>query len=330
MSDLAICESGEQKTASEFHDDYVLYGMKHKDFICPFCYIELVAKAIYVDGPQGKSPHFSCFPKKPHVNGCDGYPLVDGKTARKSRKDKKVRIGKEEFSFPEKLVPRSEPSARKFVDASSRAIKSNDPNKVAQRRSRAGEEVGSARYTSSLIRSFASSRKAIISRVYKYAREENLSDDEIKVRIKSALSQAPIDLEGYQTTYRSAFQGTRYHSKYKKIWNGKGSVIIKDNVVYILSNDATEYEADGSKQALKFYVRIEIPQMLEELPRYHQDMINRLLIAREQEAAVKWFGYGLASIKLDKNAVLLRMGNLDHFFVEKVKQKSNNTLNRSS
>lgn len=317
MSDLAVSDSGEQKTASEFHDDYIINRIKHESFACPFCFIGLVAKAIYIDGPQGKSPHFSCFPKKPHINGCDGYPLVDGKTTRGSKKDNKITIGKEEFSFPEKLVSRTKPSQEKFVNDLTVLIKENNPEKVAQRREKAGREAGNSKYTSAIIRSFASSKNAIIALVYKYAKDEELSNEERQVLLKSTLSQTPIELDGYKTNYQIAFQGTKYFSKYNKIWNGKGIVKIKSGIIYIRSDQNTKYDEDDYEYELSFFTEIKIPENLEEQPAYHQTIINRLLSAREKEIAVKWYAYGLASVVLDKEAILLKINNLDHVFIEK-------------
>ena len=318
MSDLAVNDKGEQKTASEFHDDFILYGIEHKSFVCPFCFIGLVAKAIYIDGPQGKSPHFSCFPKKPHINGCDGYPLVEGKSVRGVKESNKIIIGKEEFSFPEKLVSRSNPLQENFLSNLSALIEDNNPEIVAKRRKSAGKKVGGAKYTSSIIRSFASSKKAIISLVYKYAKDEELSSEERKILLKETLSQAPIELDGYKTNYQAAFQGTKYFSKYKKIWNGRGIVKIKDGIIYILSDQETEYKDEDDNYKLGFYVSLKIPENLEEQPAYHQTIINRLINAREKEVVVKWFAYGLASIVLDKRSVLLNIDNLDHLFIEKI------------
>jgi hypothetical protein len=318
MSDLALSDSGERKTASEFHDDYILHGIEHKSFVCPFCFIGLVAKAIYIDGPQGKSPHFSCFPKKPHINGCDGYPLIDGKTAKESKPSNKIKIGKDEFSFPEKLVSRSKPSQNKFISDLSQIIKNDDPKKVEERRDRVGRELGRAKYTSSIIRSFASSKKAIISLVYKYAKEECLADEDRKNLLKESLSQAPIELDGYKKNYQVAFQGTKYFSKYNKIWNGKGVVKINGDFIYILSDQPTEYSEDDHQYKLNFYLALKIPDDLEVCPAYHKTIIERLTKAREKGLTVKWHGYGMAQLVLDKSSVLLNLDNLDHVFIEKI------------
>lgn len=318
MSDLALSDSGERKTASEFHDDYMMHGVEYQSFVCPFCFIGLVAKAIYIDGPQGISPHFSCFPKKPHINGCDGYPLIDGKTVKESKVSNKIKIGKDEFSFPEKLVSRSKPSQNKFIDDFSRLVENNDPEKVKERRDKAGRELGSAKYTSSIIRSFASSKKAIISLVYKYAKEEGLADGDRRTLLKESLSKAPIELDGYKTNYQVAFQGTKYFSKYKKIWNGSGVVKIKGNFIYILSDQHTEYSENDHRHELNFYVAVRIPGDLEASPAYHKTIVERLVKAREKELAVKWHSYGMAKLVLDKDSVLLGVDNLDHVFIEKI------------
>lgn len=317
MSDLALSENNEQKTASEFHDDYITTGSKCENFVCPFCYIDLVAKAIYTDGPQGKSPHFSCYPKKPHVNGCDGYPLVDGKTVKEKKRNNKVRIGKEDFIFPEKLVPRRQSTKDKFVDDMEKIVDRSKENDIEKRRKKAGREIGSAKYTSSIIRSFASSKKKIISLVYAYARDQNLADNERRELIKSSLAQAPIELDGYRTNYQNAFRGTMYYSGAKKIWNGKGAVKVRGPVIYIISGQITKHETEDIEYELDFYIRIKIPDNLDDLLGIHRTHIDRLLLARQQNNAVKWSAYGLATLELEKNAVLLDLTDLDHFFVEK-------------
>ena len=318
MSDLAISNNGDEKTASEFHDDYVLHGTKHESFSCPFCMIDLVPKAIYITGPQGKSPHFSHFPKNPHINGCDGYPLVDGKSVKGTKKENSIKIGKEEFSFPEKLVARTKPSQKKFIDDLEEVIRTDAPTKVQSRREKVGETTGSAKYTSAVIRSFASSKKAIISIVYKYAKEKELSNEDRKVLLKEVLSQAPIELDGYKTNYQAAFQWTKYFSKYHKIWNSKGSVLINENRVYIRSDQVTKYCEHGDVHELEFFMALEIPEDINAVPAYHRNIIDRLTKARRNDLNVNWFGYGLATIDLEKNVVLLEIDNLDHVFIETI------------
>jgi hypothetical protein len=222
--------------------------------------IPLVARAIYIDGPQEKYPHFSHLPNKPHINGCDGFPVVDGKSTKDVKPKNRIKIGKEYFSFPEKLVSRKNPSQKRLLEDLSKVIQNDTSENVKKRRVKTGEEIGKAKYTSAIIRSFASSKKAIISIIYKYAKEENISDDERKLLFKEALSQAPIELDGYHTNYQSAFQGTKYFSKYNKIWNGKGSAKINENTIYILSNQITEYKEDNENYELSFYMVIQIPE----------------------------------------------------------------------
>jgi hypothetical protein len=318
MSYLALSNSGEQKTASEFHDDYIISGVKCEKFMCPFCFTDLIAKAIYIDAPQGKSPHFSCFPGKPHRHGCDGYPLVNSKTTRDPKSRKTIKIGKEEFLFPEKLVLRSKASRNQPVGNLSNISTENTLEKVKERRDEAGKEGKSAKYTSSLIRSFASSHKEIISVVYEDARNENLSKEDRSKLLKEVLSKFPIELNRYETNYQLAFQGTKYFNKHPKIWNGRGVVEINGNTILILSNQATEYSDTDRKLELSFYISVENPDSLSKISAYHKSIIELLRKASESALNIRWYGYGLAKLLLNESLVLLEISNLDHLFVENI------------
>lgn len=315
MSDLAITNTGLRKTASEFHDDFILYGARYDEFNCPFCKIGLIAKAIYIDGPQGKSPHFSCFPRKPHINGCDGYPIVNGKTAKSNSTNNKVKIGKEEFRFPEKLVPRSNQIEKKEDNTCDRS-RVIDPVKIVRRkREYLGKEVGKSRYTSCLIQSFAASYKAVISQCCKYAENNSLKAKERASLIKDILTQMPIDLDGYQTNYQKAFSGTRFFSKYSKIWNGNGDVLINKGDLYIKSCQKCKYGVKNDTKELDFYVAIKTPDNLESCPAYHKTIINQLKKAQESNEQVRWFAYGAHKLLTDKEVILLTISVLDYVFV---------------
>ena len=328
MSDLAITNTGLRKTASEFHDDFILDGVKYNEFYCPFCEIRLIAKAIYIDGPQGKSPHFSCFPGKPHVYGCNGYPIVNGKTTKSNSIGNKVKIGQDEFQFPEKLVPRSVQIEKKEDKISHKSPVMNPSEIVRRKRSYVGKQVGKAKYTSSLIRSFAKSYKAVISRCYKYSETNKLTTKERTSFIKSILTQMPIELDGYQTNYQTAFQGTRFFSEYPKIWNGHGKVLINDEVLHLKSCQKCEYRIENDVKELDFYISITIPDSLELCPAYYKTIINRLKKAHESNEKVRWFAYGVAKLIADKKVILLSISVLDHVFIQYSNRK--NSLRKKS
>lgn len=320
MSDLAVSDTGIKKTASEFHDDHILYDIEYKSFSCPFCEIPLFAKAIYIDGPQGKSPHFSCFKGSPHINGCDGYPTIDGKTTKTTATQNKIKIGKEEFLFPEKLILRrvQNTESAPAIDADEEQHISAE-QKVKKRRAQAGKEVGKAKYSSSLIRSFASSYKAILSKCYDYAAENKLNSSDRNKLFKEVLSQAPIDLDGFRTNYQTAFANTRFFSKHSRIWHGLGDLLVNQNSIVIKSTQKCKYETEGEQRELDVYVKIGIPNNLEGLPIYHRTTINRLLNARARESQVKWFSYGKMDIDPENRFLVVLIDNLDHVFIEKLK-----------
>ncbi len=320
MSDIAITKTGIQKSASEFHDDYILYRLEYDSFSCPFCGIALMAKAIYIEGPQGKSPHFSCFKNKPHINGCDGFPLLDGQSTKSSSKKNKLTIGKEDFYFPEKLVPRRNTSGDKESPKETQRDKELRPeDEVRKKRERCGREVGKARYTSALIRSFAASYKAIVSTCFKYAKENKLGNQERNELIKNSLSQAPIELDGFSTTYQVAFKSTKYFSNYSRIWNGTGELLIKQDQIYVKSNILCLYKENEQEVELPVYLKIQIPESLDDEPAYHRTTINRLINARRSEKSVKWFAYGKLQPHVEEEYISLEINNLDYIFIEKSK-----------
>ena len=316
MSDLAITKTGIRKTASEFHDDFILYRIKYDVFKCPFCEIGLVGKGIYKEEPQAKSPHFACFSGKPHINSCDGYPLVDGKLTISSPERNKIKIGKKKFSFPEKLVLRNTSSVSEENQAKNQDEFNEDPvHTVRKRRNKAGKEVGEAKYTSSLVRSFAAPYKEIISCCYKYAEEKKLDEKQRSKLIKETLTKAPLELDGYLTNYNSAFKDTKFFSRYSKIWNGFGKVLIKNETFYIRSKQDCELRDNDSSKTFPFYISIQIPSSLDSGPAYHKDTIKRLNQAVESKQTVRWFVFGTPNIISEKALVLLNIENIDHVVI---------------
>jgi hypothetical protein len=257
-----------------------------------------------------------------HINGCDGYPIVNGKSAKSQLANNKVKIGKEEFQFPEKLVSRSS-QFRKNEDTNYDMHRAtNSVEIVKKRREYIGKEEGKAKYTSSLIRSFAASRKAVLLLCYKYAENNGLKPDERDSLIKNILTQMPIDLDGYQTNYQVAFKGTKFFSPYSKIWNGYGDVLINKGNLYIKSCQKCEYKVENDIKELDFYVAIKIPGNLEACPKYHKTIINRLKNAQERNEQVRWFAYSAPEFLTDKEVILLNINALDHVFIQEPNRKN--------
>jgi hypothetical protein len=324
MSDLAITNTGLRRTASEFHDNFILHGEIYNNFNCPFCEIALIPKAIYIEGPQGKSPHFACFPRKPHINGCDGYPIVNGKTNKSNAANNLVKIGQEEFQFPEKLVPRSHQIKKKEDNIFDRIQVINPAEIVRRKREHIGMELGKSIYSSSLIRSFAASYLKVIALCYQYAKKNNLNDQKRASLIKYVLTKMPIELDGCKSNYQAAFKGTKFFNKNSKIWNGNGEVLINQSYLYIKSSQKCEYKAEKDIKELDFYVSIKIPENLESHPKYHKEIINELKRAQERNQKVRWFAYGAPKtpdLSSGREAILLTISVLDHVYISSSNQK---------
>gem|GEM_PF-3510913 len=307
MSELALGDNGQIKSASEFHDLYIKNTTKHITFTCPFCKVRLFGKAIYVDGPQGKSPHFSCYPQEPHVNGCDGYPTIDGKSTIHLEQTCKTVIGKETFSLPEKLVVKAAPNNKKHTIQTTNG---NESEQVKEKRAQAGRERGTVKYTSSLIRSFVIARNTLLKEIYNHAKSNKLSGAERNELIEKTLTKAPINLDGNSTNYNKAFQRTTYFSGQNKIWYGESVISKYDDFIYILNKSTIK----NGKDTLEFSIKIQIPRNIILTSKRHQSIIHFLTKAIKDKSKLKWYCYGKASINPDGKTAELNIDNLDHVY----------------
>lgn len=325
MSDLAVAENNfVWRTASEFHDDFILNEIKHENFSCPFCEIRLVAKAIYIHEPQAKSPHFSCFPHKHHLNGCDGYPLVNGKSIESTSHNKKIKIGKKEFQFPEKLTARRNNTTtieRNLIDKEETSL--NEIEIVRRRRERAGKEVGEAKYTTSLVRSFAKAYKKVLKLCYEKAKKKQFTKEQRQEFINKKLKEIPIDLgdNSEVNDYQAAFKGTKYFYYNMRIWNGEGSVSINAEKNIIRIQSSQDCQPTKEEVPVPFNIFIKIPKDIENRPAYDRDTISKLISAADNMDEIRWFVCGSAEIAESRKNIRLIVEDPKHIFFKKENKK---------
>ena len=304
MSDLAKTEGGVTKTALEYRDEYLINEVKYENFYCPFCNIPLIAKAIYIEGVQKKSPHFGVFPSRNHLEECDGYPMQNNRSLKAKSKRSNIKIGGELFEFPEKFTTASppQPSNARKLDTHIKA------ESIEKKRKAFGAKPPSHKYTSSLLQSFVKSRAKIFSVLYGLHKKNKANLPDRSNFISQQLATIPLELNGNQLNYNTAFRNTKYFTSKGVIWEGKGE-IRKENKHYVLtSNEAT---TNGNDKA-NFRVVIPLELFTSSGKKSHLLLKETL----EEKKSAKWFCYGSATHDKAKRMVVLTPSNLNHIFLQ--------------
>ncbi|MBN1469405.1 MAG: hypothetical protein JXM74_10370 [Fusobacteriaceae bacterium] len=307
MSYLATRRNSDSvKTASEIRDEYLSNGIKDTEWFCPFCGIELTAKAIYgKKGQYVKSPHFSS-KNESHIRPCtgDGFDLEEN-TSVKVNNDKKGIYGKIS-EVPEKL------RIDKFVKnkiVPIENVKEFTTEIIKGRIDKLSfDKKYVSKYSSRFIRSFIEAKKYILSEIYKILKENQInSNDEINKEFKKLLSSYPLSLPENETNYYNGFRTTKFYSKKNIIWEGIGIIDIVDGK-YVLLNDSQ------IKNGEKFYDLNLYVDISTEILDKHK---NLKILRNAYEKKEKRIWYALGKIQIDDEILKasLCINNIDFLYI---------------
>lgn len=314
MSNLAKSDDGEVKTASEFRDEYMISGVKYEDFRCPFCNVRLVAKAIYMDKVQIRSPHFGLFQHQLHAEGCDGYPIKGNKSLKVVSKRHTVTIGSEVFEFPEKLTNRKISTNNSHSNVLDNKLSSATASSIIQKRKAVGLKGESHKYTSSLLQSFVKSRDRVLIALYEASKEKGMSQESQNNFISQTLREIPLELGSYRLNYNTGFQITSFFTGFSRIWLGEGKVQIDDKQIRIISSKPMQIGKSKTEPKVEFQVVVPLCLFAISNLKYHLSIKDDLYASK----VIKWYCYGTAKHDIQQNLVTLTLSNLDHIYLKKV------------
>jgi len=306
--------NGHVASASEFRGYFLNHGLKFDNFACPFCGITLVAKAIYAQGKQGRSPYFSCKPREDHILGCNGWPFID-KQKKNEIIGRSVFI-KKNMSVPEELVMRpTYTSQTRHINT----VVSLTEEIVNERRRSSSYQAFLSKYSSRLIRAFSEAWTDLMIECYKS--EKNYSKAEFRDFIKSKLSAHPLKLLGKELTYHDAFRDTRHPDWVtgNYIYHGKGIIEVGHSGFIISSNVDAEYKQNSSQKIENIPVKVEVnlPLDLNELAQYHRCLYGQLKDIADSGNFIKWFALGeMKPVGNPLKQYTLEVSNLDWLYVK--------------
>ncbi len=311
MPYLALTEHGTEKTAFDCRDEFRRDGTRYTTFSCPFCEVGYFAKRIYGEDDEdvGKAPHFSLFPKKPHIGDCNGEPIALEEPKKKD-KDVAKRVEKREYEIPEKFVQKKEQRLVLGTPGTSSVAPNGD--EIRRRREVFGLIYGNARYTSSLLQTFVKAKNFLVKQAFKEAKEKALTDKDRSRLISDITASYPLELFGQILNYNSAFWSAN------TVKNGASECIFhaKNGAVRIRSNgfEIVSLAPPGVLNKVTAIVRYD--GTADELPKSHQRLFEILRSAANAARHVKWHAYGHMSLDASSGLYTLPLINLDYLFVE--------------
>ncbi len=315
MSEIGDAQ-GYVATASEFRDLFIRDGIRLRNFVCPFCKVPLIAKAIYMQELQARSPHFAVWPGKEHLYGCNGMPQIETKDTETPPRHT---FEKQYMDIPEELVLRPN-SAFKRSRVSTQNKPSITEEDVRQMRNSPAFRVFSSRHTSRLVRPFAEAWSKLMKDCYDARRSNKLSDDEFKKLVRKTLGAHSIKiLKQNAMTYHDGFRDVQ-HPNWAlgaRIFHGNGTAQ-KTARGFIITADKQamrENDIDESVELLPALVRIACHNT--ELPKLHENLVCQLNELSASGDMFKWFVVG--EMKFFYNPIkhfAIIVSNLDLIYIK--------------
>ena len=317
MPYIALNEFDNEVTSFQCLDEYLREGVEYTSFRCAFCEVPYVAKSIYGEREAARAPHFAIKQNSKHQGDCDGEPLavdVELLTNQPIRK-----VTKRKYELPEKLVAKPPPRVTRFKPPEGeRKIPSSE--EIRRRRTVAGREYGTARYTSSLLQSFIDAKRFLVSECYKEARVAKITEPaKIKALLKSTTTSYPLQLFEQPLNYDNAFWGANNpRNGDARIFHARYGVVSVTNVGFTITSEAPDVESKGPHSPEKKTKRTAIVDFAlsnapTPLPRAHKKMLDQLREAEKEGAKVAWHAYGKMDAKDNQNLIVL--ARQDHLHI---------------
>lgn len=312
MSELGEAE-GLVATASLFRDMFIRDGIQYGTFKCPFCEIGLCAKAIYIDGVQGKSPHFAVFPRQHHLFDCDGMPATPVK--KRTPPTFTYGVEKVDMDVPEDFVVRHERVRRVVTGKSSPALSEEE---IRNRRSDPSFTVFTASHTSQLLQSFAEGWIRLASACFAIRDKQSLDPAAFSALFTSTMKAYPLNLVGEKMTYYQAFRDTRWPVPGRHIFKGTGIAKVTEYGIDILCDADAEMRKDSFSQRYPVVVQVRFtPPNGTGLPRSHQSIISQLGVAASEKRKFKWFAVGeMKYVEAARGQYNIIVENLDWVYIK--------------
>ena len=314
MPYIALNSDNEEVTASHCRDEYLRTGSVMSGFKCAFCLCTYFPRNIYTDGKIGKAPHFFVTRNDGHKGMCDGTPL--GVVAEPSSGKLGKRIPEQEFRFPEKFVARPKPRLVAAFAGSNGAVLGDEEIRV--RRHRAGEEYGSATFTSSVLEVIVESKNKISKWCFDEGKKQNLDKVSLSKLLKETASSYPLQLFDQKgLTYESAFWSAHHERSKadKRIFHAKNGIGKVTPTGFVIRSEAPAMS--GGTEAKKAGPRpVEVHYHGETYgsktpPRAHVRTLADLANLGADET-IQWYAYGEMTLYEDK--LVLRLETLDHLY----------------
>ncbi len=317
MPYIALNSDNEEVTASHCRDEYLRTGSVISGFRCAFCLCTYFARNIYTDGKIGKAPHFFVTRNDGHKGMCDGTPLNVVSESASGKPG--TRIPDQDFRFPEKFVARPKPRIVAAPAGGDGAVLGDEEIRV--RRHRAGEEYGSATFTSSVLEVIVESKNKISKWCFDEGKKRNLDKVALGKLLKETASSYPLQLFDQKgLTYESAFWSAHYERSKsdKRIFHAKNGVAKVTSTGFVIRSEAPAMRE--SLQAKKTGPRpVEVLYRGESYdsktpPRAHLRTLSDLANLGADET-IQWYVYG--EMTLDGDTLVLQLETLDHLYFRK-------------
>lgn len=332
MNEIALeIDSCNVMTAAGFHTEFILSGITHNSFICPYCEIPLTGVKID-DSEFIKSPHFRAM-HGTHTSPCTGSAAEPssgsihlGNVLKEVHK--KYSFIPNDINFPSKLI-KAHPQF-KFERGDLKGS-GNMPRLEIESRMRSNQLISLATQHSNtqFVRAIAEAKGLVFHYISQYADSKNMSDKERKETYKEILSSIGLTLldennTPYKTNYYKGVIPTSYIEDKPCIYNGSGIVKNESDRFVIVSNNMVTIKNTDRKVYAN--VVIQKPENINALSSFYQNIFADLHRCSTTKTQIKWFAFGKLFLndRDDENIYAqLSVDNLDWFFIKLPKIYSN-------
>lgn len=315
MSEVAALEPfGDFHSAHYFRDLYLRDETLYAEFFCPFCGVSIDPVLIYAPADQeiGKSPHFRTQKGgAKHYPSCDGNPTNYQHTIEK--KPAQAHIEKRQFSLPTMFAEHVD---RPQIPAGRAPTRAPTADEICRLREAAGRRYGVARFRVSLVQSLAEAHLAVLADAYEHQKKHDWSDAERQNWIRDVL-QAPINLRGFSTTYRSALNNLWFPvPEYPRVFHGKNAKVEVTESGYKITSEHPGKIDDG-KSSLPFFITVSSHDLDErQLRGAHRTLRRQLERAVGESSTVRWYAYGRAKSSGEQFELSFDDTNIGDLFVK--------------
>lgn len=307
MSELAIDDYNEVRTAYSLRDDFLRFGYIYTQLNCAFCDVDLISVAVSPESSYVRAPHYRLANTiNQHASDCPYAPggLVRYKIPSSVKKKHSFAV-----DLPECLVNVRPPRAANISirpKPKSLATPAEIQKRVTANLAMAKVEN---QYTTSLLQTLVDARILAMKQLHSLLRNKFPKSTQRVAEVSKVLKTYHLALYGEKRNYSTAFHKTTYEPwKGKFIYHGQASVEALPTGFRLTSID----KITGPVQTARIYVNCNTAAPVNLMESRTTASLNSAIVS---QALVTWYAYGELVLDQINNEYRLSVNSPEHIAV---------------